>query len=620
MTVVEDLKDQIDLLDMVGKYVTLQKSGKNFKSNCPFHTEKTPSFFVFPDRQTWRCFGACATGGDIFSFIQKIDNISFSEALRKLADENGISLSRDSTRNNSDKEKKAKIQDILLITEEYFHRILVFSPAGEEARNYFASRGISTETIEEFKLGLAPNGWEVLKKHLLDLGKKEEDIHEAGLLIKREEEKSGSYDRFRNRIVFPIKNQNGDIVGFGARTLDGSQPKYLNSPQTILFDKSKVLYGLNKVVNALKPDMPIVLVEGYMDVLQAHQSGFKNVAAIMGTALTQEQLKIAQRYTHSFILALDSDAAGVEATRRSLEGAWDLFQREIIRVRGLSLPVTVKRKMPDLKVMQLNSGKDPDEVIRKEPHDWEIAVKEAKPILEYLISWEVSQERELTSELKLDIVQKIFPLIQSLDNPFERESSFSKLAMALGESEKTLELAVGSPISKKSAKMNSSVIKDDNAFKLKNVEDAVERQILGIVLVYGEKAWQTWKKLGIPDLPVECFTNPEHAELWRVLHAGEAVEEAEVIVSGLAETLRSNLVAPLSDRNLGKALGDLVKRLLERHIKSQEEEASLALASSVNEKSDEERTQDPLLSKQFIDRMEELRKIERSRWGRSPRR
>lgn len=617
MTAVEDVKSLVDIVDLVSSYVPLTKSGKNFKANCPFHQEKTPSFFVFPERGTWRCFGACASGGDVFSFIQKIDNTSFSDALRKLAKETGVSLGYGTDKSNeAEKERIKKLHLILDAAADYFHRILRYSPAGEEARNYLAGRGISDETIDAFKIGLAPKGWEILKKHLIGLGNNENEITDVGLTVSRSEGQEGSYDRFRDRLMFPIADVDGNIMGFGARSLDGSQPKYMNSPQNKIFDKSAALYGIDRSKESLESGEPLVLVEGYMDVVQAHQSGFTNVVAIMGTSLTGKQLDLAKKHTKKYVLALDSDVAGAEATRRSLEGAWDLFNSEIIRLRGVSTPVNVKREIPDLKIANLGTGKDPDEVIRDDPESWRSIVIEAQPLLDYLIAWEVRQQDSLDSESKLAIVERIFPLIGRLDNPFEQEAAFSKLARSLGETERTLEIAAGRPPSKtRRATPRRTVAEDQKGVNFFE-GDPTEDHLLGIVLVYGEKAWDLWENLDIPALPSECFKNPENAELWKIMTSGQPVEEAEAIVSGLAEQLRSKLVVNLDEKNLGRALGDMVKRLLERQIKSQEEEAALAISSSLEEDGVANLVPPEDIRQQFVTRIEQLRKLERSRWGR----
>jgi DNA primase len=479
-----------------------------------------------------------------------------------------------------------------------------------------AGRGISEETISAFKIGIAPKGWEILKKHLVGLGNKEADINDAGLTVNRGEGQEGSYDRFRDRLMFPINDVDGKTVGFGARSLDGSEPKYMNSPQNKIFDKSASLYGMDRAKDSLESGEPLVLVEGYMDVIQAHQSGFTNVAAIMGTSLVRKQLNLAEKYTKKYILALDSDTAGAEATRRSLENAWDLFNSEIIRLRGISAPVNVKREIPNLRIAHLGTSKDPDEVIKENPETWKSIVSDAEPLLDYLISWEVGQQDSLDSEGKLAIVERIFPLIGRLDNPFEQEAAFSKLARALGETERTLEIAAGRPPSKgrRASPKRTTQESDKGANFFEG--DPTEDHLLGIVLVYGEKAWALWEKLGIPALPSECFINPENAELWKILTSGQPVEEAEAIVSGLAEQLRSKLVIELDENALGRALGDMVKRLLERQIKSQEEEAALAISSSLEEDGVANLVPPEDIRSQFVNRIEQLRKLERSRWGR----
>jgi DNA primase len=617
MSVVDDVKGRIDIVDLVGSYVPLQKAGKNFKAPCPFHTERTPSFFVFPERGTWRCFGACATGGDGFSFVQRVENLTFSEALRRLAERTGVVIEDRRVKDDRQEREKERLYSVLQAAADYFHRILAFSPAGEEARRYLAGRGVAAETMSDFQLGLGPNGWEVLKRHLADMGYTEQEMLTAGLLVQREGDRAGTYDRFRSRIIFPIRDLQGRTIGFGARSMDGSQPKYLNSPQTPLFDKSGVLYALDKAKDAIKQEGLVVLVEGYMDALQAHQSGFRNVVGVMGTSLTERQVAQVRRYTRRFALALDPDAAGEEATRRSLEGAWRLFQREVVRVAG-SPAVAVRPELPDLRLISLPPGQDPDEVIRNDPDDWRHRVESAAPILDYLISWEASRSQVATPEGKLEVVDRVFPLISAMDNPFEQETAFRKLAQALGVDERTLEAAVGRPASRRRRATARPVREQSAAVLTTPAGDPLEEHLLGLVLVYGEEVWRAWDELRLPAVPAECFWNPENAELWRVLTTGDPVEEAEALLSASAERLRSALSGkPLNGRNLARALGDLVRRLLERQIKMQEEEAALAVAAVGEDLEGAQWALGEDVRKQFIERVARLRALERSRWGRA---
>ena len=630
MTAVDDVKSRLDIVDVVGSRVSLQKAGRNFKANCPFHNEKTPSFIVFPDRGTWHCFGACGTGGDAFSFLQRADNLTFSEALTQLADRAGVTLPDVRRQDEAEQRETDALYTALQNAADYFNRILTYSPAGAAALRYLTERGINEESVKDFHLGMAPSGWEGLKHHLSDLGHSEEQLLAAGLIIPRDdsnragESGGGSYDRFRARLMFPVRDVKGRVIGFGARALDDSQPKYLNSPQTPLFDKSGSLFGIDRAQEAIRAEEEVVLVEGYMDAVQAHQSGFRNVVAIMGTALTDKQVGLVRRLARRYALALDPDTAGEEATRRSLEGAWNIFQREIVRGAGARQDLYVRRELPNLRVIALPPGRDPDDVIRDDPDDWRRRVAEATPILDYLIRWEAGRPESVTSEGRLAAVNRIYPLISSLQNPFEQQEAFSKLAAALKIDEQSLEAAVGRPSGRRRERPSNSrapaASTDIPASALDaNRGDALEEHLLALMLKYGDEVSQAWERLGLPDLPIECLWDPVNTELRRVLTAGSAVEQAEAIVSRQAERLKNELPMQLDGRDLGRALSDIVRRLLERQLKREELEASLAVDSLSEEEGGAIRAMSDEMRGQFEVRLEKLRAVQNGKWNRNSR-
>ncbi|MDE3091189.1 MAG: DNA primase, partial [Chloroflexota bacterium] len=261
MSVVDDVKQKIDIVDVIGQYVTLKKAGRNFKALCPFHNEKTPSFVVFPDQGTWHCFGSCSTGGDVFTFLMKRENIDFGEVLRRLAQRAGVELGRAAP--GEDAERK-RLRELLAAAAAHYHYLLKNNPGAQHAREYLIQRFIASETTEQFELGYALNEWEAMKSFLVGKGYAVRDIEAAGLIILGE--RGTHYDRFRGRLMFPIRNRSGEVIGFGARTLTGEEPKYLNSPQTALFDKSGTLYGLDLAKDAIRAQNLAVIVEGYMDV------------------------------------------------------------------------------------------------------------------------------------------------------------------------------------------------------------------------------------------------------------------------------------------------------------------------------------------------------------------
>ncbi len=634
MTVVDDVKARTDIVDLIQSRVPLQKAGRNFKANCPFHNEKTPSFIVFPERGTWHCFGACGTGGDVFSFIQRADNLTFSEALSRLAERAGVTIPDTRRQDESQRKQNDVLYTALQSAADYFHRILVHSPAGEQARRYLQQRGISDETINDFQLGMAPKAWEALKGHLSDLGHTEEQLLQAGLVIERDGDSEGAYDRFRERLMFPIRDGKGRVIGFGARALDDSQPKYLNSPQTPLFDKSRALFAIDRAEQAIRAEGEVVLVEGYMDALQAHQAGFSNVVAIMGTALTERQVSLVRNMARRYALALDPDTAGEEATRRSLEGAFDIFRREVVRVSNSAVPMGVRRELPKLRIITLPPDRDPDDVIRNDPDDWRARVEEATPILDYLIQREAARPEVVTPEGRLETVNRIFPLITALDNPFEQQQAFSSLASALKIEERTLEAAVGRPERRQqrprrqdggyrptpaqngdAAAIGADALNEDRA-------DSIERQLLALILTYDNEIFDAWQRLDLPEVPPHFFWNPEYRDLWQILNTADAVTRAEVLVSPYADELRTDIRAPLDRRGQSKALSDVVRGMWERQLKKDELEAAEAVASLAEEDgaaADALQAITDEMRAQFAERIEQLRAVQYGAWNRNTR-
>ena len=426
MSVVDDIKARLDIVDTVSGYVTLQKAGRNFKGLCPFHTEKTPSFFVSPERQSWRCFGACAEGGDAFSFVMRAERLDFGDALRELARKTGVELSA-STREKPDGLYAANAE------AARYYQDQLRSPQGERAREYLKGRGMAAESAVRFQLGYSPRG-NALKTHLLGMGIGESDALKAGLL--RQDEESGeTRDFFYNRIMFPIHDRQGRVIGFGARGLDDDAiPKYLNTPQTPVFDKSATLYGLHLAAERVKSEEVGVVVEGYMDAIAAHESGYANVVASMGTALTERQVSQLRALASSFVLALDPDAAGQEATLRSLESSWRIVSRQRTPTGGAMLyrePVT-------LRIAALPAGKDPDALIREDREAWERVVERAAPLVEFLVQAMASRFDLGTGQGKAQAAEAVFPFIASTDNDFERERYTRLLADTLGVSRETL--------------------------------------------------------------------------------------------------------------------------------------------------------------------------------------
>ena len=376
MTVVDDIKARLDIVEVVGQRVQLQRSGRSYKGNCPFHQERTPSFHVFPERQSWRCFGACATGGDAIGFVMRAENLEFSEAIRQLARQTGLPMpSRQKERADS---PAYRINEAACA---YFQRHLA-STQGSAARAYMENRGLDRNATEAFQLGMSPSDGDSLRTHLLREGFEGDQLAAAGIV--RVGDDGQQRDLFRGRLIIPIRDADGRLAGFGGRALDDSQPKYLNSPQSEVFDKSHILYALDRARDDIRKS-GVVIVEGYMDAIAAHQAGFQNVVASMGTALTESQVAAISRLTGSVTMALDQDTAGQQATLRSLESSWRIYQS---RAAGQSGGTTLlqRRELPEIRIASMPPGQDPDDVIRRSPEEWRRLVASAKPLLEFVIT------------------------------------------------------------------------------------------------------------------------------------------------------------------------------------------------------------------------------------------
>ncbi|NLE76584.1 MAG: DNA primase, partial [Chloroflexi bacterium] len=405
---------------------------------CPFHAEKTPSFVVFPESGTWHCFGACGTGGDIFNFIMRKENLSFGEALRLLAERAGVALEPPSPERQAEETQRQRILTLLSAATLYFHHLLLNAPAGQGARAYLESRGLNRETWGRFQLGFAPDEWRALSDYLLGKGYAVADLAAAGLIVERED-RASYYDRFRNRLVIPIRDPRGQVVAFGARALDNSLPKYLNSPQTPLFDKGRLLFGFDAAAEAIRATGRAVIVEGYMDVLMAHQRGIHNVVATMGTALTEDHLSRLVRLARRLVLALDSDAAGDQATLRGLNLARETMQRRAIPNLTPTGRVRFENRLDvDLRILALPLGRDPDEVIRADPETWERLVEQSLPVVDYYFQV-VLGALDLTQAADKSLAaRELLPVIHDLSDPVQREHYVQKLARVLQLSEQAI--------------------------------------------------------------------------------------------------------------------------------------------------------------------------------------
>lgn len=443
MSTISDIKERVDIVSLVSEHVQLTRAGKNYRGLCPFHSEKHGSFFVFPDRQTWRCFGACSTGGDIFSFIMKRENVDFREALQMLAVRAGVPLERVSA---AEPERDAKSERLLQTIEAaatYYRRLLLDAGAGLKAREYLGKRHIQPEgeAGTSFRLGYSPEGWTNLKDHLRTQGFSEQEMVEAGLLVQKEE--GGTYDRFRDRLMFPILDEKERVIGFGARAFGDAQPKYINSPQSPIFDKSRALYGIHRARGAARRADRIILVEGYTDVLQAHQHGWDNTVAPMGTSLTEHHARVLAHLTKNIDLALDADTAGQAAAMKTIREATgrfrDSFGQRLVPQTGAGGAQTFRSVLDaDIRVITLPAGRDPDEIIADDLEAWRVLVEKALPYVDFYVDTLMHSVDTATARGKRELIQLCEPIIAELEDPIERSRFYSRLSRSLGVPEREL--------------------------------------------------------------------------------------------------------------------------------------------------------------------------------------
>lgn len=445
MSAIDDIKNQIDIVDVVSENVNLRRTGKNFIGFCPFHSNtRTPSFVVFPDSGTWRCFGQCSEGGDVFSYVMKRDGCDFQTALEILAKKAGVELTP-YARDEAPKEEKKRLYDLMEEAVNFFHNNLTQHPAGKNALTFLTEkRGLKPETIEKFRLGYALASWDALTQHLTAKGYTRQELIDTGVVSEQRDDKGEVipngriYDRFRNRVMIPINDSRGNPIAFGARILDPKDsPKFLNSPQTVLFDKGRTLFALNEARPSIREQDQVVLVEGYMDVIVLHQEGFANTVCPMGTALTDFQAKQLTRQTKHIVLALDGDAAGYHAAVKDID-----IIREATAGENPGDSQTLLRQENrlnvDIRVVTIPEGLDPDEVVLENPDAWRTIVDNAKPIVIHMMET-LAKDRDLNdAKTKSEIAAKVMPLIREVPNAIERETYRQQLARFLDIDESLL--------------------------------------------------------------------------------------------------------------------------------------------------------------------------------------
>ncbi len=423
MDPIEEIKSKLDIVDVIGEYLSMQMAGGNFRACCPFHDEKTPSFMVSRAKQIWHCFGGCNEGGDIFRFVMRQEGMEFGEALRYLAGKAGVQLDRQDPRLSG---QKHRLLDLLERTADYYHQALQRSPASQDAREYLAGRLLDPSMIDTFSLGFSLPEQSALSTYLLSKKFTAHEIMQAGLAIQKEQG-YGLIDRFRGRIIIPIRNLQGDVVGFGGRILkdEPTLAKYINSPQTLLYDKSRILFGLDSAKQEIRKQDAAIIVEGYMDFFAVYATGMKHVVASSGTALTLDHIRLLSRFTKNLLFSFDMDAAGTKATMRGIENAL----AEGMNVKIICLP---KKSDGSLKY------KDPDECIRAEPAAWEQSVHNAISFMQYHFDTLLTPEALVDGFEKRAYARQLLQSIGLLSDRIEQDHWIRNLGTRIGISESIL--------------------------------------------------------------------------------------------------------------------------------------------------------------------------------------
>ncbi|MGB4594560.1 MAG: DNA primase [Anaerolineaceae bacterium] len=541
MTIVDDIKAQLDLVDIVSQTVKLRKAGKNYSGFCPFHANThTPAFVVFPETQTWRCFGQCNTGGDLIGYVMKREGWDFGETLKYLADKAGITLPSYTPVNEKAEEVKQSIVQLLQDAADYYRQQMIETSQGQEALAYLRKRGLNDETIKIWGLGYAPGGWNELTNAMKRKGYTDVLLLEAGLVIERED--GGTYDKFRHRLMFPIRDTSGKMAGFGGRVLDPNDvPKYMNSPKTELFDKGRLLYGLDLTRQAIRSEEKAVIVEGYMDVIGLYQAGFKNAVSPMGTALTEDQFRLLKKFSHNLVLALDPDAAGEKATLKGLETARKTMDQDsemTYDARGL---LRVESRLnADIRVTTLPDGRDPDEIALADPEAWRVILVQAKPVVVHVMESLARGQNLDDAKVKREIAGQIVPLIEDVTDPVEREAYRQSLARMLKIDERALPVTSGT--GQKPTRRNSQNLAIPSRERMSTPAQRnrkLERVVLKALARDPEALYKVDRglaKLSIPALSEKDFTESDLLIAFQIIKT--ALQQDEISAE---EFVRENL-------------------------------------------------------------------------------
>ncbi len=532
MSTLDEIKSRIDIVDLVSEAgVKLRHAGKNYTGFCPFHDNKhTPAFVIWPESGTWRCFGQCNEGGDIFKFVMKRDGLDFKEAMQKLALRAGVEIKeyqRESPEQREAYENLRKLLEDAII----YYRTQLF--ANKDILTYLREkRGLTDASIETFGLGFAPSGYDNALKYFTQRGFKEQEMVEAGLLTEREDGKR--YDKFRNRIMIPIRDENGKMAGFGARIVDPNDiPKFLNSPETPIFSKGRILYGLDRARKPIRAADQAVIVEGYLDVIALHQAGYENVVSPMGTALTEDQLRLLKKSTRRIVLALDPDAAGQKAVLRGLDAARSAMDREgELGFDARGLLKNEARLQADLRVATMPDDLDPDEIVARDKEEWKHIIENAKPIVTHVMDSLAAGQDLNDAKIKNQIAVQVLPLIEDLPNAMERDTYRQALSRMLKVDERSLtSTQVQGPVVRRKPRETARNPKIETTTVVAvNPRRKIESYCLGMLYRKPELLYRLDRKLqefGLSPLAVEDFEYTDHQLLFGVVSQAVRQDEKE---------------------------------------------------------------------------------------------
>ncbi|MBU3968832.1 DNA primase [Patescibacteria group bacterium] len=590
---IEKIKERINIVDVIGSYIKLQKAGNNLKANCPFHSEKTPSFFVSPGRNMYHCFG-CGAKGDIFTFVQEFEGLDFSGALKLLASRAGVVLKQQS------KENRDEITQMFTILEEatrfFENNIKQKDGQNQESLDYLKKRGVSENTIRNFRIGFAPNSWRSLYEHLKKENFSEKMMFDVGLVRKTEK---GFYDYFRNRIMFPIFDSADRVVAFSGRILSGENekiPKYINSPETELYNKSQILYGYNKAKHSMRKNNFCILVEGQMDLILSHQSGFSNTVALSGTSLTGYHLNLIKKLTNNLIIALDSDNAGIASAKKG---------SEIAILAGM-----------DVKIAELESSKDPAEIILKNKDDWRKIIKKSQHAIDFFINFIEKKnfpERKFWKEIR----EKILPMVGKIDNKIDQAHFIYSISSKTGIPEDSLKeelVKIKNEIysnSEKFVQNNRGILngtKEGGVEKLYRI-DIIKRKIKGLIL------WQ--KSLQEPSINLEKIIKKfEEIVGENIFKEDSSIMPSTEQVGGddydlMFDTEMNYLEKEDASYEIEELLLNLAGELLKEKLKITTSEMKKAEKENNEEKVEKLLNTCSILSKEIQNKKEELLKLKR---------